>query len=112
MFASVLLAVAGISVAGAVTEVPLWVLALALAAVSVGIGTTGSLGLLVETVNVRRIVTAMVVWSQVGIVGYLIGPLAGGAVAEGLGYGALGILTVAFGVVVLGGLGASMRQAA
>ena len=62
--------------------------------------------------NVRRIVTAMVVWSQVGIVGYLIGPLAGGAVAEGLGYGALGLLTVAFGVAVLGGLGASMRQAA
>ena len=104
VFASVLLAVAGVSIAGAVAQVPLWVLALGLAAVSVGVGSTGSLGLLVESVSVERIVTAMVVWSQVGIAGYLIGPLAGGAVAASLGYAALGLVTTIFGLAVLAGL--------
>ena len=69
LFAAVFLAVAGISLAGAAAQVPLWVLALTLAALGVGIGSTGSLGLLVESVDVKRIVTAMVVWSQVGIAG-------------------------------------------
>jgi MFS family permease len=43
----------------------------------------------------------MVVWSQVGIVGYLLGPLLGGAVAEHFGYGAIGLLPAAAGVAVL-----------
>ena len=72
-------------------QVPLWVLALTLAALGVGIGSTGSLGLLVQTVDLNRIVTAIVVWSQVGIAGYLVGPLTGGLVAEELGYSALGV---------------------
>ena len=46
-------------------------------------GLPGSLGLLVKAVPIDRIVTAMVVWSQIGIVGYLLGPLAGGIAAEG-----------------------------
>ena len=58
-------------------------IALFLAAVGIGLGNTGSLGLLVEAVPVDRIVTAMVVWSQIGIIGYLLGPLAGGIVADG-----------------------------
>ena len=101
IFGSVLLAVAGIALAGAVAEIPLWLLALLLAAVGIGIGNTGSLGVLVESVNVERIVTAMVVWSQVGIVGYLLGPLLGGAVAEHFGYGAIGLLPAAAGLAVL-----------
>jgi MFS family permease len=101
VFGSVLLAVAGISLAGAVAQVPLWLLALLLAALGIGIGSTGSLGVLVESVNVKRIVTAMVVWSQIGIVGYLIGPLVGGAVAEGLGYSAIGVVPAVAGLAVL-----------
>jgi len=89
------LAVAGITVAGIAVSVPLWVIALLLAAVGIGLGNTGSLGLLVEAVPVERIVTAMVVWSQIGIVGYLLGPLAGGFVAEGLGYAYLGLVPAA-----------------
>ena len=75
---------------GAATQVPLWVLALALAAPGIGLGNTGSLGLLVEAVPVDRIVTAMVVWSQIGIIGYMLGPLAGGIVAEGPATGTFG----------------------
>jgi MFS family permease len=101
VFGAVFLAVAGISVAGAVTMVPLWLLALLLAAVGIGIGNTGSLGILVESVSVERIVTAMVVWSQVGMLGYLVGPLLGGAVAEGLGFSAVGLVPAAAGLVVL-----------
>jgi MFS family permease len=105
VFGAVLLAVAGISFAGLATEVPLWLVALLLAAVGIGLGNTGSLGMLVEAVPVERIVTAMVVWSQVGIIGYLLGPLAGGLVADGIGYGFIGLVPCAAGLVVVALLG-------
>jgi MFS family permease len=101
VFGAVLLAVAGTSLAGMATDVPLWLLALALAAAGIGIANTGSLGLLVEAVPVQRIVTAMVVWSQVGIVGYLLGPLAGGIVADSLGYAFVGTVSAVAGLLVL-----------
>jgi MFS family permease len=101
VFVAVLLAVAGTSLAGMAADVPLWLLALALAAVGIGMANTGSLGLLVEAVPVQRIVTAMVVWSQLGIVGYLLGPLAGGIVADGLGYAFVGTVSAVAGLLVL-----------
>jgi MFS family permease len=99
-FAAVVLAVGGISLAGVVTDVPIWLLAVLLAAGGIGLGNTGSLGLLVEAVPVDRIVSAMVVWSQVGIAGYLLGPLAGGAIADGHGFAAIGIVPAAAGALV------------
>jgi MFS family permease len=101
VFAAVLLAVVGISLAGVATDIPLWLLAVALAATGIGLANTGSLGLLVEAVPVERIVSAMVVWSQVGIAGYLLGPLAGGAIADGLGYAAIGIVPAAAGAALV-----------
>jgi MFS family permease len=101
VFGAVLLAVAGVSLAGMAASVPLWVVALALAGLGIGLANTGSLGLLVDAVPVERIVTAMVVWSQVGIVGYLLGPLAGGAVASALGYAFVGLIPAAAGAIVL-----------
>jgi MFS family permease len=101
VFAAVFLTVAGISLAGMAASVPLWLLSVLLAAVGIGLANTGSLGLLIDAVPVERIVTAMVIWSQVGIVGYLLGPLAGGLVAEGPGYAFLGLVPAAAGLVVL-----------
>jgi MFS family permease len=101
VFGAVLLAVAGISLAGMAADVPLWLVALLLAGVGIGLGNTGSLGLLVEAVPVERIVTAMVVWSQVGIIGYLLGPLAGGIVADGAGYAFVGLVPAAAGLVLV-----------
>jgi MFS family permease len=101
VFVAVLLAVAGTSLAGMAADVPLWLLALALAAVGIGMANTGSLGLLVEAVPMQRIVTAMVVWSQLGIVGYLPGPLAGGIVADGLGYAFVGTVSAVAGLLVV-----------
>jgi MFS family permease len=98
--AAVALAVAGITLAGIAASIPLWAVALALAAVGIGLANTGSLGLLVEAVPVERIVTAMVVWSQVGILGYLLGPLVGGVVAGGLGYAYVGLVPAAAALVV------------
>ena len=98
---AVVLSVAGIALAGIATDVPLWVLALLLAALGIGLGNTGSLGLLVEAVPVERIVTAMVVWSQIGIIGYLLGPLTGGIVAEGAGYGYVWLVPAAAALLVL-----------
>jgi hypothetical protein len=34
----------------------------------------------------------MIVWSQLGIVGYLAGPLTGGLVAQSIGYGAIALV--------------------
>lgn len=101
VFGAVLLAVAGISLAGAAAGVTVWMVALVLAGVGIGIGNTGSLGILVELVPVERIVAAMVVWSQVGIAGYLVGPLLGGVVAEGLGFAYVGLVPAVAGLVVL-----------
>ena len=84
--AAVILACAGIALAGAATQVPLWLLALVLAGVGVGLGNTGSIGVLVQAVPIERIVSAMVIWSQIGIAGYLLGPLLGGLVADQLGF--------------------------
>ncbi len=98
---AVLIGVAGTSLAGMVSSVPLWLIALLLAATGVGLANTGSLGLLIEAVPVERVVTAMVVWSQIGIVGYLLGPLAGGVVAEALGYAWVGLVPAAAGAAVL-----------
>jgi MFS family permease len=113
VFGAVLLAVAGISLAGAAADLLLWLLALLLAAIGIGMGNTGALGVLVESVSVERIVTAMVVWSQTGILGYLAGPLLGGVVAEGLGFSAVGLVPAAAGLVVLAlFLGGRSRAAA
>jgi MFS family permease len=101
VIAAVVLSVAGIALAGMVADVPLCVLAVVLAATGIGLANTGSLGLLVEAVPVERIVTAMVVWSQIGIIGYLLGPLAGGLVAEGPGYAYIGLVPAAAGLLVI-----------
>ena len=97
VLAAVLPAVAGITLAGLATEVPIWLLSVLLAALGIGLANTGSLGLLVDAVPVERIVSAMVVWSQIGIVGYMLGPLAGGAVADVAGYAAIGAVPAAAG---------------
>jgi MFS family permease len=107
----VFLAVAGISLAAAAAAVPLWLLALLLAGLGIGIGNTGSIGMLVDAVPVERIVAAMVVWSQLGIAGYLVGPLLGGAVADGLGFAYLGLVPAAAGLLLLGFLVAPHARA-
>jgi MFS family permease len=101
--AAVGLVVVGIAAAGMVQRVPIWVAALTVAGTGIGLANTGSIGLLLEGVPMKRIVTAMVVWSQLGIVGYFIGPLAGGFVAETAGYAAIGFvpLVAAIPVVLL-----------
>ncbi len=97
------LLVAGIASAGLTDTVELWVLTLAIAGVGFGLTETGSVGLLFEAVGTERIVTAMIVWSQIGIAGYLVGPLAGGAVAETLSFEWIGLvpLVAAAGLTAL-----------
>jgi MFS family permease len=92
-------------VAGLTGSVWVWIVCLALAGIGFGLADTGSVGILLETVGAERIVTAMIVWSQIGIAGYLVGPLAGGAVAEGLSFAWIGLVPLAaaagLGVFVL-----------
>jgi MFS family permease len=90
----------GIALAGMTDTVPWWLGAIALASVGLGIGETGALGILLETVGPERIVLAMVVWSQVWAIGYLAGPAAAGAVAESLGFAAIGLVPLVAALIV------------
>jgi MFS family permease len=101
--ASAVLVVAGISLAGVATTVTAFVVALVATGAGVGLGQTGATGLLLRAVPLHRIVTAMVLWSQLGIIGYLAGPLLGGAVAQAFGFQALWIVPVA-GAILLAGV--------
>lgn len=95
------LIVIGIAMAGAVHLVSVWIAALTVAGVGIGLANTGSIGILLQGVPTERIVTAMVVWSQLGIVGYFIGPLAGGFVAQTAGYRAIGLVPLLAAVPVM-----------
>jgi MFS family permease len=90
----------GIALAGMTDTVPWWLGAIALASVGLGVGETGALGILLETVGPERIVLAMVVWSQVWAIGYLAGPAAAGAVAESLGFAAIGLVPLVAALIV------------
>jgi MFS family permease len=98
---AVVLVVSGVAFAGVWGSPFAWFGALAVAGIGVGFAETGSVGILLRTVPPERSVTAMVVWSQVGIVGYLVGPLAGGLVAETLGFGWIGLVPLVAGLLVL-----------
>ena len=84
--------VVGIGFAGIVAGPPGWMVGLAIGAIGIGLANTGSIGVLLAGVPAERSITAIVVWSQVGIVAYLIGPLVGGVAVETSGYGILGVL--------------------
>jgi MFS family permease len=95
------LVVTEVTLAGAAGTVPLFVLALALVGLGVGVGETGATGILLDAVAAERIVTAMVLWSQLGIVGYLAGPAVGGGVAQTFGFQAIGAVPLAVALVLL-----------
>ena len=97
---SAALVVGGVAVTGAVDAPWIWFAALAIAGIGVGFGETGSVGLLLGAVSPERSVTAMVVWSQLGIVGYVVGPLLGGVVAEVFGFAYIGLVPL-LGAAVL-----------
>jgi MFS family permease len=94
--------VVGLSAAGAGMSVSIWLIALVIIAVGEGASTTGATGALLEAVPTDRIVTALVVWSQLGILGYVIGPVAGGLIAEHAGYAWLGLLPLAIALMLAG----------
>ncbi|GEM_PF-1482230 len=93
--------VGGIALAGASTTVPVWLCALALIGLGAGAAQTGATGILLYAVPTERIVTAMVVWSQMGILGYLIAPAVGGPLAAWLGFQWLGLLPLGAGIVLV-----------
>jgi len=107
--ASLVLAVVGIGLAGAGSGLGLWLPALGLVGLGIGLGETAAAGILLDQVGSQRIVTAMVVWSQLGLLGYMVGPLAGGLVAAGLGYDWLVLVPLAAGAPVAVALARSWR---
>jgi hypothetical protein len=98
---SVALVTAGLTLAGVTTAVVLWILALIVTGAGIGLGNTGSIGVLLEAIQPERIVTAMIIWSQIGIAGYLLGPVLAGGVAQALGFAALGLVPAAAAIALL-----------
>jgi MFS family permease len=92
-----------IAVAGLTESVPVWIVVAVAAGIGLGFGEAGSLGVLLESIGLEKIVLAMVIWSQVWAIGYLAGPAAGGGVAEALGFGAIGLVPFAAALLVLAG---------
>jgi MFS family permease len=78
-----------------------WLCALALIGLGAGAAQTAATGILLHAVPTERIVTAMVVWSQMGILGYLIAPAIGGPLAAWLGFRWLGLLPLGAGIVLV-----------
>jgi MFS family permease len=92
---------AGLTLAGGTTSLTAWAVALALIGLGAGTAQVGATGLLLRAVPTAGIVAAMVVWSQLGVVGYLAAPAVGGLIAEHVGFGALGVLPAMTGLVVV-----------
>jgi MFS family permease len=101
--------VTGVCLAGATAHVPTWLVALTLIGLGAGAAQTGATGILLDTVPTERIITAMVVWSQMGIAGYLVAPVLGGPLAAGLGFRWLGLLPLT-AALLLGGLAVYARR--
>jgi MFS family permease len=91
----------GLALAGATDAVVPWLAALLLTGTGIGLGNTGSFGMLLESVRPERIVTAMIIWSQISIAGYLLGPVAAGTVAQTIGFAALGLVPLVAALVLL-----------
>ncbi|WP_329258512.1 MFS transporter [Streptomyces sp. NBC_01478] len=100
LLASTALVIAGLAAAGASSSVPVWIVSLAVAGCGIGLANTGAIGVLLDAVPAQRIVTAMVLWSQIGILGYLLAPLTGGPVADAYGYTAVAAAVSVGGVTV------------
>src|SRR6266508_2730511 len=95
------LVVAGLGAAGATGTLRWWAVALAFTGVGIGLLETGSLGVLLEAVGVERIVLAMVIWSQLWALGYLVGPVTSGWLAEGAGFGAVSVVPLLVSLFVV-----------
>jgi MFS family permease len=100
LLASTALVIAGLAATGASSTVPVWIVALAVAGCGIGLANTGAIGVLLDAVPAQRIVTAMVLWSQIGILGYLLAPLTGGPIADAYGYTAVAATVGVGGVAV------------
>jgi MFS family permease len=93
--------IGGIALAAMTGAVLAWLVALAVIGLGTGATETGSTGALLEVVPTDRIVTAMVVWSQVGMMGYLLAPALGAPLAQEYGFGAVALVPLVTGVVVV-----------
>jgi hypothetical protein len=98
---AVLLVPLGIGVAAALDTVPLWVVGVGIAAIGLGLGEAGALGILLEDVGAERIVLALVVWSQVWGIGYLVGPALAGGLADAAGTAAVALVPLGASVLVV-----------
>jgi predicted MFS family arabinose efflux permease len=95
--------------AAATSTVSIWLVAIALLGVGFGAAEAGALGVLLETVGAERIVLAMMVWSQIWGIGYLVGPLAGGGLVEALGPAGIGVVSAIGDLAVLVAFAAVLR---
>jgi MFS family permease len=102
---------AGVPIAAATNTVIVWLVAGLLFGIGFGVAESGALGILLETVGTSRIVLAMVVWSQLWGIGYLVAPAAGGGLAQALGTPAIGLVSLVGALLVVAAFAASRAEA-
>jgi predicted MFS family arabinose efflux permease len=107
---TVLISVA-VPLAAATSTVAVWLAAGLLFGIGFGVAESGALGILLETIGTSRIVLAMVVWSQLWGIGYLVAPAAGGGLAQALGASAIGLVSLVGALLVVAAFAASRAQA-
>lgn len=99
-----------LEVVGVTNAVVAWLPSLAIVGLATGLTQTGSTGALLEAVPLERMVSAMVVFSQMSVVGYFLGPVVGGVLGETIGYRAIGLLPA--GVAAMLATAAVLRRRA
>ena len=102
---------AAVPIAAATSTVIVWLAAGLLFGIGFGVAESGALGVLLETIGTSRIVLAMVVWSQLWGIGYLVAPAAGGGLAEALGAPAIGLVSLVGALLVVAAFAANRAEA-
>ena len=97
----------GVPLAAATTTVAVWLATGLCFGIGFGVAESGALGVLLQTVGTSRIVLAMVVWSQLWGIGYLVAPAAGGGLAQALGAPAIGLVSLVGVLLVAAAFAAS-----
>jgi MFS family permease len=99
--AGVLISCVGLTALGLSHHVLLWIAAVVVTGLGLGLAEGGSLGLLIGSSDEQGIILVTALWSQFWACGYLFGSaLAGGAVTE-FGYAASGLVPAAVTVLAL-----------
>ncbi|HWF73921.1 MAG TPA: MFS transporter [Solirubrobacteraceae bacterium] len=99
--AGVVIAGAGVTLLGVSGDLGLWIGAVAVTGLGLGLAEGGSLGLLVGSSDGEGIILVTALWSQFWAGGYLFGSALSGVAVARLGFGAAGVVPMVIAILTL-----------